>query len=201
MKKIISLIIFIIPSFAFSQLPNTTYATSYAGVSFPTNQPGYSASFNGGINLEFATSPMTVLGFDANFGNLPSKESLNHTRHTFGGSGYPRYNYVSYNTLGVSTFFKVQNVNAMTLPVQPFVKLGVGFSLVSQLNRSYLSTGEIETFPSANSLGFLLAPSMGMNVVLKGKNKLVFEAQYRINTSGLQDVHFFLINAGYSFKL
>ncbi len=206
MKKIFLLLFFIIPSFfpsfIYSQLPNTTYATSYAGISFPTTLSGYSPSFNGGIGLEFAMSKMTALGFEANFANMGFENNYGSgMRPDFGGFGYRVSDYGSYSTMGLSTFFKIQNVQAMRVPVQPFVKLGAGFSLMAEKGKTYWSDGMLETISNSNSVGILLAPSMGMNIVLKNKNKIVLEAQYRINRSSVHNIQFFLVNAGYSFGL
>ena len=108
MEKIFSLLIFIIffivPSFTFSQIPNTTYATSYAGISIPNMSAGYSSSFNGGIALEFAIGKSTALGFDANFAQT-GFDKIRTGRRKFGSLSFDDYN--GYSTMGLTAFFKI----------------------------------------------------------------------------------------------
>ncbi len=198
MKKItLVFLFFVFPLSLYSQLPNTTYISAYGGLSTPANQDLYSSSFNAGANLEFALSKLTTFGVDVNFANLASRNNDIELLYL----GYKLYNYGNYSTMGFMAFFKLQNADAVKLPVQPFVKVGLGTSLIAKTGVNFKSSNVITAVPNETSTGILFAPSIGINIPIHAKNKIVIEAQYRINKSDAQDVKSFLINFGYSFRL
>lgn len=198
MKKItLVFLFFVFPLSLYSQLPNTTYISAYGGLSTPANQDLYKSSFNAGANLEFVLSKLTTFGVDVNFANLASRNNEFELLYL----GYKLYNYGNYSTMGFMAFFKLQNADAVKLPVQPFVKIGLGTSLIAKTGVNFKSSGIITDVPSETSTGILFAPSIGINIPIHAKNKIVIEAQYRINKSDAQDVKSFLINFGYSFRL
>lgn len=202
MKKIFTLLIFLLPLALYPQLPNTTYITASAGASIPLNKElnSFNTSFNAGVSYEFAISKMTVLGFDANFATFTSFKNEILIHPALMGI-ITAYDNGTYNTMGLMAFFKLQNAEVISLPVQPFVKIGVGASLIAQTGLSTELYSTVNPLPSNTSTGILFAPSLGMNIMIHKKNKIVFEAQYRMNKSGRQDVHAFLLNCGYSFRL
>jgi len=198
MKKItLVFLFFVFPLSLYSQLPNTTYISAYGGLSTPANQDLYSSSFNAGANLEFALSKLTTFGVDVNFANLASRNNDIELLYL----GYKLYNYGNYSTMGFMAFFKLQNADAVKLPVQPFVKVGLGTSLIAKTGVNFKSSNVITAVPNETSTGILFAPSIGINIPIHAKNKIVIEAQYRINKSDAQDVKSFLINFGYGFRL
>jgi len=198
MKKItLVFLFFVFPLSLYSQLPNTTYISAYGGLSTPANQDLYKSSFNAGANLEFALSKLTTFGVDVNFANLASRNNDIELLYL----GYKLYNYGNYSTMGFMAFFKLQNADAVKLPVQPFVKVGLGTSLIAKTGVNFKSSNVITAVPNETSTGILFAPSIGINIPIHAKNKIVIEAQYRINKSDAQDVKSFLINFGYSFRL
>ncbi len=198
MKKItLVFLFFVFPLSLYSQLPNTTYISAYGGLSTPANQDLYKSSFNAGANLEFALSKLTAFGVDVNFANLASRNNELELLYL----GYKLYNYGNYSTMGFMAFFKLQNADAVKLPVQPFVKIGLGTSLIAKTGVNFKSYNIITDVPNETSTGILFAPSIGINIPIHAKNKIVIEAQYRINKSDTQDVKSFLINFGYGFRL
>ena len=198
MKNYLFLFLLMIPPLSiFSQTTKPVYISGYAGFSSPTNQTLYTTSFNAGAGIEFATGKLTGIGFDANFSNFNSPK--NEVSLTV--MGYKLYDYGSYNTIAAMLFFKLQNADAAKLPVQPFVKVGLGASVISRTGMSYTEDRITTYLPDSHSTGILFAPSLGMNFNLGGKNKLMLEAQYRINKSGNDDIKAFLMNIGYSFRL
>ncbi len=198
MKKItLVFLFFVFPLSLYSQLPNTTYISAYGGLSTPANQDLYKSSFNAGANLEFALSKLTAFGVDVNFANVASRNNELELLYL----GYKLYNYGNYSTMGFMAFFKLQNADAVKLPVQPFVKIGLGTSLIAKTGVNFKSSGIITDVPNETSTGILFAPSIGINIPIHAKNKIVIEAQYRINKSDTQDVKSFLINFGYGFRL
>jgi hypothetical protein len=198
MKKItLVFLFFVFPLSLYSQLPNTTYISAYGGLSTPANQDLYRSSFNAGANIEFALSKLTTFGVDVNFANLSSRKS----DVELAVLGYQLYNYGNYSTMGFMAFFKLQNADAVKLPVQPFVKVGLGTSLIAKTGVNFKSFNTITDVPNETSTGILFAPSIGINIPIHAKNKIVIEAQYRINKSDTQDVKSFLLNFGYGFRL
>lgn len=198
MKKItLVFLFFVFPLSLYSQLPNTTYISAYGGLSTPANQDLYKSSFNAGANLEFALSKLTAFGVDVNFANLASRNNELELLYL----GYKLYNYGNYSTMGFMAFFKLQNADVVKLPVQPFVKVGLGTSLIAKTGVNFKSYNIITDVPNETSTGILFAPSIGINIPIHAKNKIVIEAQYRINKSDTQDVKSFLINFGYGFRL
>jgi len=197
MKKILVLLLFSLPLTAAAQLPNTTYLTGYAGISNPSNQDLYTTSFTAGAGIEFALSKITAFGFDANFANFASKKNDVELAYW----GFQLYNYGSYSTMGFMAFFKLQDKDAVTNAVQPFAKIGLGASLIARTGVSFKQYGMITNVQNETSTGLLFAPSIGINIPLHAKNKIVLEAQYRINKSDSQDVKAILLTAGYSFRL
>lgn len=198
MKKItLVFLFFVFPLSLYSQLPNTTYISAYGGLSTPANQDLYRSSFNAGANIEFALSKLTTFGVDVNFANLSSRKS----DVELAVLGYQLYNYGNYSTMGFMAFFKLQNADAVKLPVQPFVKIGLGTSLIAKTGVNFKSFNTITDVPNETSTGILFAPSIGINIPIHAKNKIVIEAQYRINKSDIQDVKSFLLNFGYGFRL
>ncbi len=200
MKKILILLIFTLPLSAYPQLPNTTYITTSAGLSIPANQQIYNTSFNTGVSIEFAMSKLTAIGFDANFANLSSNK-YDVGLHVAIIGAISGYDYGNYRTMGLMAFFKLQNAEAVKLPVQPFVKLGLGASLLAKTGMSTSSYDIIHPLPSTTSTGILIAPSMGMNFMVNEKNKIVLEAQFKLNKSSTDEVNTFLLNMGSSFRL
>ncbi len=197
--KIIILVFlfFVFPLSLYSQLPNTTYISAYGGLSTPANQDLYKSSFNAGANIEFALSKLTAFGVDVNFANLASGNNDIELLYL----GYKLYNFGNYSTMGFMAFFKLQNADAIKLPVQPFVKVGLGTSLIAKTGVNFKSFNTITDVPNETSTGILFAPSIGINIPIHAKNKIVIEAQYRINKSDTQDVRSFLLNFGYGFRL
>lgn len=197
--KIIILVFlfFVFPLSLYSQLPNTTYISAYGGLSTPANQDLYKSSFNAGANIEFALSKLTAFGVDVNFANLASGNNDIELLYL----GYKLYNYGNYSTMGLMAFFKLQNADAVKLPMQPFVKVGLGTSLIAKTGVNFKSFNTITDVPNETSTGILFAPSIGINIPIHAKNKIVIEAQYRINKSDTQDVRSFLLNFGYGFRL
>ncbi len=197
--KIIILVFlfFVFPLSLYSQLPNTTYISAYGGLSTPANQDLYKSSFNAGANIEFALSKLTAFGVDVNFANLASGNNDIELLYL----GYKLYNFGNYSTMGFMAFFKLQNADAIKLPVQPFVKVGLGTSLIAKTGVNFKSFNTITDVPNETSTGILFAPSIGINIPIHAKNKIVIEAQYRINKSDTQDVKSFLLNFGYGFRL
>ena len=201
MKKItLVFLFFVFPLSLYSQLPNTTYISAYGGISTPANQDLYKSSFNAGANLEFALSKLTAFGVDVNFANLSSNVNEISLLPAIVGA-ITAYNYGNYSTMGFMAFFKLQNADAVKLPVQPFVKVGLGTSLIAKTGVNFKSSNVITAVPNETSTGILFAPSIGINIPIHAKNKIVIEAQYRINKSDTQDVKSFLINFGYGFRL
>jgi len=198
MKKIfLVFLFFVFPLSLYSQLPSTTYISAYGGLSTPANQDLYSSSFNAGANIEFALSKLTAFGVDVNFANLSARKNEFELLYL----GYRLYQYGNYSTMGFMAFFKLQNADAIKLPVQPFVKIGLGTSLIAKTGVNFKSFNTITDVPNETSTGILFAPSIGINIPIHAKNKIVIEAQYRINKSDTQDVKSYLINFGYSFRL
>ncbi|MBN8570421.1 MAG: hypothetical protein J0M18_12385 [Ignavibacteria bacterium] len=198
MKKIfLVFLFFVFPLSLYSQLPSTTYISAYGGLSTPANQDLYSSSFNAGANIEFALSKLTAFGVDVNFANLSARKNEFELLYL----GYRLYQYGNYSTMGFMAFFKLQNADAIKLPVQPFVKIGLGTSLIAKTGVNFKSFNTITDVPNETSTGILFAPSIGINIPIHAKNKIVIEAQYRINKSDTQDVKSFLLNFGYGFRL
>lgn len=197
--KIIILVFlfFVFPLSLYSQLPNTTYISTYGGLSTPANQDLYKSSFNAGANIEFALSKLTAFGVDVNFANLASGNNDIELLYL----GYKLYNFGNYSTMGFMAFFKLQNADAIKLPVQTFVKIGLGTSLIAKTGVNFKSFNTITDVPNETSTGILFAPSIGINIPIHAKNKIMIEAQYRINKSDTQDVRSFLLNFGYGFRL
>ena len=188
---------FVFPLSLYSQLPNTTYISAYGGLSTPANQDLYKSSFNAGANIEFALSKLTAFGVDVNFANLASGNNDIELLYL----GFRLYNYGNYSTMGFMAFFKLQNADAVKLPVQPFVKVGLGTSLIAKTGVNFKSFNTITDVPNETSTGILFVPSIGINIPIHAKNKIVIEAQYRVNKSDTQDVRSFLLNFGYGFRL
>jgi len=198
MKKLTLLLVFFIPLNLFSQLANTTYLIPELGVSIPANNESYKSSFNAGIALEFAMTKLTAFGIEANFSNVTSKNNSNIFPAVV---GYTYYGLGSYSAIGFSAYGKIQSVDAMKSPVQPFAKIGLGTSLISQTSH-YTTINELLTnMPVSTSTGLLFSAGAGANIMLNGKNKIVLEAQYRINKSDTDDIRMFLINMGFAFRL
>lgn len=197
---ILFFLIIFFPLSIFSQVPNTTYVTGYVGYSNPTNQSIYFPSFSAGASIEFALTKLTAFGVDANFANLTSKE-VRRGMVTLSMNSIIADNYGSNSTLGIMAFFKLQNYEAVSLPVQFFAKVGIGASHIAKTGMSYTTFERTYAKPDETSTGILFAPSLGINIPIKAKNKIVIEAQYRINKSDTQDVKSFLLNFGYGFRL
>ncbi|MBS1516362.1 MAG: hypothetical protein JSS63_15120 [Bacteroidetes bacterium] len=198
MKKIFALAILICAIEAFGQMPNTTYVTPYLGAAVPSNLSNYKSSFTAGANFEFALTKAAVFGFDVNFANLISKNNSSVFPAVL---GYTYYGSGNYATMGFMVFAKLQNAEAVKSPVQPFVKIGAGTSLISQTEFYSMINGFTNLTPVSTSTGLLFAPSLGANIMIHSKNKIVLEAQYRINKSDTDDVRQFLFTLGYSFRL
>lgn len=199
MKKFLFPLIFFIPLNIFSQLANTTYLIPSAGLSIPVNINGYSASYNAGIALEFALTNVTVLGFEANYANNSSslvkyKGPTVWQRETMLDNG-------NYSTTGFLGYMKFQDASKINTGIQMYLKFGAGLSVISRKGMRLIYTSGFRDFPDEHSNGFLFAPSLGVNFMADTKNKIVVEAQYRINRSSSQDAQMFLVNIGYAFRL
>lgn len=166
----------------------------------PTNQDIYRTSYNAGANIEFAVNKLAVFGIDLNYANLTSKQYRPSILRAWMGE-IIAYNYGNFRTMGAMAFFKIQNHEVINKPVQFFAKVGIGASVVSKTGMSYSTYYETTYLPDETSTGILFAPSLGINIPIKAKNKIVIEAQYRINKSDSQDVKSFLLNFGYGFRL
>ncbi|MBS1494775.1 MAG: hypothetical protein JST55_14765 [Bacteroidetes bacterium] len=200
MKKIIISLFFIFPLAAFGQLPNTTYISAYAGLSLPTNQNVYTSSFNAGANIEFALTKVVAFGFDINFANVTTKPSSEFAYPLYIGA-ITAYNYGNFSTMGFMAFAKLQSSDAVTLPVQPFVKIGFGTSLMAKTGVNYTSLATITNVPNETSTGILFAPSIGINIPIHAKNKITLEVQFRMNKSDSESLNQLLLNAGFGFRL
>lgn len=198
MKKLALLIVFFIPFNVFPQLANTTYLIPAIGISIPANNSSYKSSFNAGITFEFAMTRAAVFGFDLNFANLSSKKVLTiiplSMDYSYIGAG-------NYSTMGFMAYAKLQDADAVKSAVQPFVKAGIGTSLIAQTDYSSVIQGIEYKYPVSTSTGILLDAGAGLNIMIHQKNKIVLEAQYRINKSDTNDVRMFLLNLGYAFRL
>ena len=120
------------------------------------------------MNLEFALSKLTAFGVDVNFANLASGNNDIELLYWV----YELSNYGNYSTMGFMAFFKLQNADVVKLPVQPFVKVGLGTSLIAKTGVNFKSYNIITDVPNETSTGILFAPSIGINSPIHEKNKI-----------------------------
>jgi len=200
MKKLLFLLVFFIPLNLFSQLANTTYVIPTAGFSFPTNKTDHHTSFNTGAALEFAVTKLTTIGFETNAAHISSRP-YEISFHVASMDAITAFDIGSYTTIGLMPYVKLQNADAVKLPVQPFIKLGAGASFMAKTGASKTSYTVVYDLPNETSTGFLFAASLGTNLMINSKNKFVIEAQYRMNKSNSDDIRLFLFNIGYAFRI
>lgn len=198
MKNLFTLLVFFIPLSLFSQLANTSYLIPSVGISIPANNDSYKSSFNAGIAFEFAITKLTAFGIETNIANVISKNNSDVFPAVM---GYTYYGTGNYTAIGFSAYGKIQSVDAMKSPWQPFAKIGLGTSLIGQ-SVHYTTLNDIITkMPYNTSTGIMLSASAGANIMINGKNKIVLEAQFRVNKSDTDDIRMVLLNIGYAFRL
>ncbi|MBS1516363.1 MAG: hypothetical protein JSS63_15125 [Bacteroidetes bacterium] len=199
MKKLLAVLIIIFPSMIFAQLKGASYITPYAGLSVPFDKSTYNTSFNTGVNFEISLSNITSIGFDVNIANFTSDEVR---AGMITNRVSPRsYSAGNYRTTGLMPFIKFQSAEAIN-KVQLFVRLGAGVSFLARTgSRTTYYDNSVVYSQSVVSSGILLAPSIGTYFAASTANKIVIEAQYRLNKSSTDEVNAFLLNIGYAFRM
>lgn len=200
MTKILALIFLLLPAVIFSQVPNTTYISGFAGYSIPSikERTDFKNSFNAGMKIEKDFTATISAGVEANYSRFSS--SLSNSPSIVDTTIVGTFSGGNLTLGGVMAYVKFFDMNVSNV-FQPYLKLGAGASVISY-SGSTLNTDSTSKESDKKPTGlFLISAGAGLDIQVSTNNKLFFEVQYRMNKNGAEDVRNILVNFGYGFRL
>lgn len=200
MTKILALIFLVLPAVIFSQVPNTTYISGFAGYSIPSikERTDFKNSFHAGMKIEKDFTNTISAGVEAGYSRFTS--SLSNSPAIVDSSIMGTFSGGNLTLGGVMAYVKFFDMNVSNV-FQPYLKLGAGASIISYSGSTLNTDSTSKEVDKKTSGAILLSAGAGLDIQVSGNNKLFIEVQYRMNKNGADDVRNFLINLGYGFRL